>query len=323
MVASAVVLTLLAGVGFGQTKKKKKLSKKDPEYTETLDAPPDPPTAIPADSGRLIFLTSPLTNKGLLSQQVRDGLSALRKQARGAVIVKIRAFVAGRGDARRVTAIVSEQFTDWKLPLPVVGLLQVGALSLDGAQVALEAIAEDRGHTPNPHGLDWVEPQQSVKPLTETGSLAAVQPLVESVANEFRGEVVAVTCFLSSLEGIAGVDALLASRFPAASRTTVQAMRATGSGLARCEAIERRKAGTPDRVVLTGTQIGFRNEAKDLESLAGRMDKVLADNKAKPLARRVYVTQGALAKLAGSATIVEGVGANEATMSMEAVGVQP
>lgn len=318
LVVTALMLSLLSGLGLAQKKKK---GKKDEDYTQTLAVPPDPPAALAADSSRIFFLTSPLSAKGLLSQQVRDGLSSLRKQSRGASIIRIRAFVAGRGDARRVGAIVAEQFTDWKLTIPTVSVVQVGSLPLDGSQVALEAAAEDKKIL-NPSGLNWLEAAESLKPLSESGDIAAVKPLVESVTAKLPKDLAAITCFLSSLEAAADIDRFLTATYPNAPHTLVQAQRATGSGLARCEAVERKSSGPAPRVVLTGSQIGFGNEKKDIDGVIARLDKILSTNKATPQSRRIYVLYGSLAKLAGSATVVEGVGANEATIAIDAVGIQ-
>ena len=104
--------------------------KKKEEATQTLEAPKEPPAAVTAETSRLIFQVSPLSAKGLLSQQVRDALKALLKSANGATIVKLRAFVAGSGDLRRVQAIAGEIFTERRLPLPALSVVQVGALPL-------------------------------------------------------------------------------------------------------------------------------------------------------------------------------------------------
>ena len=69
------------------------------------------PLRLRPETGRLSFLPSPrVLPKGLLSQQVRVGLKAISQNDRGATIVKLRAFVAGTGDMRRVGQIVSEVF---------------------------------------------------------------------------------------------------------------------------------------------------------------------------------------------------------------------
>src|SRR2546422_9463272 len=108
--------------------------KKPEEITQTLALPQDPPATITAETSRLVFHVSPLSAKGLLSQQVRDALKALLKSTGGASIVKLRALVAGSGDLRRVPAIVSETFKDKHLPLPAVSVIQAGALPMEAAQ---------------------------------------------------------------------------------------------------------------------------------------------------------------------------------------------
>src|SRR5260221_10568869 len=116
--------------------------KKDPaEQTQTLALPKDPPPVAVGETSRLVFHVSPLSGKGLLSQQTRDALKAILK-ANGAVpVVHIRAFVSGSGDIRRVPQIVSEVFTDKKWPLPSVSVVRAGGLPLDNAQVGLEAVS--------------------------------------------------------------------------------------------------------------------------------------------------------------------------------------
>jgi hypothetical protein len=64
---------LLAGVLLAQKKHKKKPEDEEPK-PQALAVIPDPPEAIVADSGRLSFQVSPLSAKGLLSQQVHDAL---------------------------------------------------------------------------------------------------------------------------------------------------------------------------------------------------------------------------------------------------------
>jgi len=76
--------------------------KKPEEITQTLALPQDPPATVTAETSRLVFHVSPLSAKGLLSQQLRDALKALLKSSGGASIVKLRALVAGSGDLRRV-----------------------------------------------------------------------------------------------------------------------------------------------------------------------------------------------------------------------------
>src|SRR5580692_7344500 len=133
--------------------------KKNPDDdTQTLELPKDPPMVAVGETGRLIFHVSPLSAKGLLSQQTREALKAILKANGGAPVVHIRAFVAGSGDSRRVPQIVSEVFTEKKLPLPSVSVVQAGGLPLENAQVVLEVTSQAKKEV-NPDGLMFVEAQ--------------------------------------------------------------------------------------------------------------------------------------------------------------------
>src|SRR6267143_1525155 len=150
--------------------------KKPEEITQTLELPKDPPATVTAETSRLVFHVSPLSAKGLLSQQLRDALKALLKSSGGASIVKLRALVAGSGDLRRVPAIVSETFTEKHLPLPAVSVIQVGALPMEGAQVVIEsiAVAKVAKKEMNPLGLVFVAGQagSSDAPMVKVAPLA-------------------------------------------------------------------------------------------------------------------------------------------------------
>src|ERR1700683_3159654 len=129
--------------------------KKNPDdLTQTLELPKDPPMVAAGETSRLVFYVSPLSTKGLLSQQTRDALKAILKANGGAPVVHIRAFVAGSGDLRRVPQIVSEVFTEKKLPLPSVSVVQAGGLPLENAQVVIEAVSETKKPV-NPAGLSF------------------------------------------------------------------------------------------------------------------------------------------------------------------------
>jgi len=300
----------------------KKKNKKDIEpVTQTLEVLRDPPPAVKVESSRLIFQTSPLSTKGLLSQQGKDAISSLRKQVHGATIVKLRAFVAGRGDARRITSLVSELFSEWKLPIPALTIIQVGALLIEGAQVQIEAIAEERKPI-NFNGLNWLPAQQVVKALAESGDINSVLPLLEESLAALTGDILSVTCYVSTIDNAQALEAAIVRKFPTAAHTLVQAQRATGSGLARCEAVSRRSVGTPDRLVLTGTFIGFGVEQKDIDIVQSRLTKLLESNNATLIERKGYGVSRSLESRLGSISVIEGVGSNEATFAIEAIGLQ-
>src|ERR1039458_3635725 len=103
------------------------------------------------ETRRLTFHVTPLSARGLLSAQVRDALKALTRETGSNPVLKIRAFVAGSGDLRRVRDLVSEAFTLRRLPLPALSLIRAGGLPLEGAQVVLEAIAAGKKEVSDEH----------------------------------------------------------------------------------------------------------------------------------------------------------------------------
>ncbi len=279
--------------------------KKKEEETQTLQLPKELPTSVTGETRRLAFYVTPLTNKGLLSSQIRDSLKALSHAAGSDTVLKIRAFVAGSGDVRRVRDLVSEVFTDRRLPLPVLSLVRSGGLPLEGAQVVLEAIAQTRKEV-NPNGLAFLSgqavstpnPADPVAPLMAQ-SLSALRGEVKAAGAE-PADVLRVTCFLSSLEGLAPGRQLVETEYPRAARDFVQTQRAPGRAVAACEGVARLRSapasqlsfapgqdvpGEPGQspvalvgarqVVLTGTQISFGYQEQDSRLAFDRLKKEL------------------------------------------------
>lgn len=315
----SLIVLLAWGAALSPAQKKKRSKKEVELVTQALEVLPDPPAAVKVETSRLSFHVSPMSAKGLLSAQVKDALNALRKDMHGATMVKLRAFVAGRGDTRRVSAIVSEVFSEWRQPLPALSVIQVGALPLVGAQVWIEAIAEERKPV-NMHGVEWLDGVEVTRPLNENGDVAEVKPLLEEALRALKGELLSVTCFVSSIDGVAALEAAMAAQFPGAVLTLVQAQRATGSGLARCEGVGRAASGDPERIVLTGTQIGFGREKADVEAAGKRLEKVLEAQGAKLFKKRTYSLTRSMGQFLGVVTVVEGVGAAEGSFAWEAWG---
>lgn len=250
-----ILFALFAILPAGSFAQKKNKADKE-EVTQTLELPKDPPAAIQADTNRLFFDVSPLTPKGLLSQQVREALKALQRSTRRGSIVKLRAFVAGSGDMRRVQTIVSESFTERRLPLPVLSVIQVGALPVEGAQVVLEATAVSR-KTENPHGVAFVSGQvaSSDEMVLDVAPLA--RKSIESVAHAVSAagaqpeDVLRATCFMSSLQDVNAVRQMASSQFPQAAWNFVQILRAPARAIVECEAVARLRSpsGAPLRML--------------------------------------------------------------------------
>ncbi len=298
-----LVVLSIAGSLPAQRKKKEK-----PEITQTLEVLPEPPTALGAETARLGFAVSPLSTKGLLSQQTRDALKAIRSAAHGGTLIKLRAFVAGNGDLRRIPTIVSEVLTEAHQSLPAVSTVFVGALPLEGAQVQFEAVFLEKKPV-NPVGLAFFSGQvvratvDKPRPLTEVfgESLGNLQRASQAAG----GEMLRVTCFVSVLENVPDLQSRMTGAFPKAVQTLVQLQRVTGPSLTECEGVGRLAAApaTPvefvnpegltkspaytqvvkvnaPKVVFTTTQQSFGLDPAAMRLMMDRLKKVLETSNA-------------------------------------------
>jgi enamine deaminase RidA (YjgF/YER057c/UK114 family) len=283
----------------GQPAEQKKTKPTKEETTQTLQLPRELPGAVTGETRRLTFHVTPLSARGLLSAQVRDALKALTRETGGNAVLKIRAFVAGSGDLRRVRDLVSEVFTLRGLPLPALSLIQAGGLPLEGAQVVLEAIAAGKREV-SPHGLVFFaapvatseSPLDPVAPLAAQ-SLDRLKHAIQRAGVE-SADVVRVTCFLSSLEDLAATRSLVEADYPRAALNYVQTQRSPSRALAACEAVARLRRDTGQRVsfqpgdgeptaalvgaqhmVLTGTQVSYGYQEANSRLAFERLQKVL------------------------------------------------
>jgi enamine deaminase RidA (YjgF/YER057c/UK114 family) len=303
---------------------------KEPD-TQTLPLPPEPPAAVIAETAKLAFHLSPLSAKGLLTQQVHDALKALDRANGGSTFVKLRAFVAGTGDMRRVATIVAEEFSDKKMPLPVVTTVQVGALPMAGAQVVIESISTPKNDKKilNPNGLTFF----SAQPAAELAAAAKAQDAV----------MVQVTCFLGDLIQVDSARAAIASAFPGAAANFVQLTRLAIDPGTSCEGVGRlQKPGrSPAKLVFTGIQMAFQEGDPDIRLAYGRLGRALETLKAAypdTLVLNIYSLNsatgkraaalareflGASARSAGSTLMVEGLPSPDATVAIELVAAGP
>lgn len=276
---------------------KQKKQKKEDE--QTLPPARELPNTVVAETDRLTYEVSPLSAKGLLSQQTRDALKSLLRTNRG-TIVKLRAFVAGSGDLRRVGELAAEAFTDKHQPLPVLSVIQVGALPLTGAQIVIEATETDKRPV-NPNGIAFISGQDA---SSLTQSLDHLKLALQG-AGVVPADALRVTCFVSSLDDEKGAQLLLAGNFPAASVNFVQMQREPVTPAAECEAVARLRSTPPapvtflnpanlqkspyysqlvlvasPKLVLTGTQLAFGAEESDLKLAFERLGKALSSSDA-------------------------------------------
>lgn len=264
--------------------------------------PPEPPSVVTAETTRLVFDVAPVSTQGLMSKQVENSLKILLKKNKRARIVHLRAFVAGSGDTRRVQMVVSEVFSDKRVPLPSLSVIQVGTLPAEGAQVLLESVAEAR-KPQNPHGLAFISGQAvaASEPTLETAplvnqSLQRVGALARELGLTER-DLLKVTCYCSSIRDAADIRKAITSAFPAAKSNFMQLRREYTPGHVTCEAVARLRepAGEPlklvdassdfsqvavigaERLAFTGAQLAFRYQDSDIRLAFERLGKSLEE----------------------------------------------
>lgn len=276
-----VILALLSAPVCAQRNRK---STEEPK-TQVLPLPPELPMALEAETDALDFHISPLLRTGGLSAQIRQSLNDLIRDTKGETIVKLRAFVAGAGDARRVQAQAAEIFTEKKLPLPTVSVIQVGALEEEAAAVVIEGVVNTH-KTVNPNGLAFFNGQ--------TGSTygQAVQRLRESIkiAGVESTHVLRCTCFTGAIDNAAGLRSALQSAFPASAVNVVQPLRDPVDSNTLCEAVAQltqpRSEGpvvvlksaratlvSSPKLVFTGLQLTFGSFLDDAEEAVVRLNR--------------------------------------------------
>jgi enamine deaminase RidA (YjgF/YER057c/UK114 family) len=356
LVAATCFLALAPGLAAQKKPKPKK-----EEITQTLQLPKELPPAVVGETRRLTFHVTPLSARGLLSAQVRDALKALTRDTGANPVLKIRAFVAGSGDLRRVRDLVSEVFTERRQPLPALSLIQSGGLPLEGAQVVLEAISSGKREV-SPRGLVFL----SGPVVTSDNPLDPVAPLAAQSLDRLKGaiktagsesaDVVRVTCFLSSLENLAATRKLVEADYPRAALNYVQTQRSPARAVAACEAVARLtwntgkrvhfqpEDGEPvaalvaaQRVVLTGSQVSYGYQEANSRLAFGRLQKALESSGvsgqdvafahyyplAEPLAAQVRKLRPEFfARSVGSILLFEGLPGMDAGFAVDVVAVK-
>jgi enamine deaminase RidA (YjgF/YER057c/UK114 family) len=259
--------------------------KNEEPKTQVLPLPKELPMALAADTGTLDFHISPLLRTGGLGAQIRQSLNDLIRDTRGETIIKLRAFVAGAGDARRVQALVGDIFADRKLPLPVLSIIQVGALADSAAQVVIEAVVSTK-RIVNPNGLAFLAGQTGAS-LSE-----ALQRLRESVnaVPVSPDRVLTCTCFTSHIAEYASALAAIQAVFPKTAVNVVQALREPPNDESMCEAVAqlaqppaqgtvvwlknaRATLVNSHTLVFTGLQLTFGNYLDDAHEAFARLQR--------------------------------------------------
>jgi len=217
--------------------------------------------------------------------------------------VKLRTFVAGSGDLRRIGEIAGEMFQEKHMALPALTVVQVGALPLEGAQVVIEATEMDR-KVVNPSGVAFLaaQPAPSV-----AESLAKLKGALAAASIE-PSDALLITCFVSSFDDQRDTQPAMSASFPGAALDYVQMQRAPVTPAAACEATARlskpasssapmiAQVSSP-QVILTGTQLAFGSQDADLKLAFDRLEKALAAKNARfdhVVLSHLYVTSTGL-----------------------------
>jgi enamine deaminase RidA (YjgF/YER057c/UK114 family) len=328
------------------------------EVTQTLRLPPELPAAVAGETSRLSFFVTPLSAKGLLSQQVKDALKQLRNGTDNAQVLHLRAFVSGSGDLRRVRELVSETFSAARRPLPTLTVVRAGGLPLAGAQVQMEAVTVGRKDV-NPNGLAFLSPPAA----TAADPRAPLGPLVDSALSSLgrafdaagvqASDALRVTCYFSSLDQVAELRAKVRSAYPNAAQDYVQTVRSPSEALAAFEAVARvRKPATRLSVVngfgtviasrfavFTGAQMSFGFDESDGRTAVSRvrasLERAGAAWKDVALARFYPVSTGLASRvmklraelfaqpaLAGTPLVWEGLASLDAGFGVELVAAK-
>jgi enamine deaminase RidA (YjgF/YER057c/UK114 family) len=335
---------LATGIQKAEAQKKKYEEPK----SQVLPLPPELPMALSAETANLDFHVSPLLKTGGLAEQIRKSLNDLLHDTHGETIIKLRAFVAGVGDARRVQAQTTEIFSDHKLPLPVLSIVQVGALGYEPAKVVIEAVVYTR-RAVNPDGLAFVAGQsgsslpEALAKLQRSSAAASVTP----------SDILSTTCFTSRMDNYEAVRSSVQSLFPNALINLVQALRDPLNNASMCEAVGRlspltgQSSATKSQVtwlsaervtlvrspqlIFTGMQLTFGSFLDDAHEAFLRLRH--AASALQPVQAPVLVNAFSLDATAGSAVrkttsypqstftvqTVEGLPAMDASSGIEAV----
>jgi len=267
-------------LGLAMQHDKKKYQEPNPQV---VPLPAELPMAVTADTDTLDFHISPLRHAGGLSAQIRQSLNDLIRDTHGETIVKLRAFVAGTGDARRVQSEAISIFTDHRLQLPVLSIIQIGGLAGESAQVVIEAIVSTH-KTVNPAGLAFITGQYGRNFSDALGHLKVSSALAQVPPDR----ILSITCFASAMNEYDLRRTEVQSAFPKAGINIVQALRDPAGEATLCEAVGQPANAAPQgdvvrldrahatlvsakRLVFTGLQLCFGSFLDDAQEANERL----------------------------------------------------
>ncbi|MCC6363733.1 MAG: RidA family protein [Bryobacterales bacterium] len=168
--------------------------------------------------------------KGTLTEQLERAEGKVKGR-----VYRYRVFVRPEADVKPFSIT---------LRAPVLTIVRVAALPHKDQKISLEAVTSGGR---NPHGLVFI----SGEGVTKNEATPKVAPMVTTALDNVNkalhaaqlapADVLSLTCYISSLDDIAEVQKLTASRYPKAARNHLQIPIAFGRALVECEAVARAK----------------------------------------------------------------------------------
>lgn len=168
--------------------------------------------------------------KGTMMQQVKQAHEKIKGK-----VYRYRVFVKPDADVGLISTV---------LRAPVLSIIRVAGLPNRDQKISVEAVTNGGR---NPQGLVFVSGQG----VNQAGLMPKVEPLVKTALDNvdlaLKGvsitsdDVVALTCYISSMEDITAVKSLTEKRYPIAARNEIQIPVPYGRALVECEAVARAK----------------------------------------------------------------------------------
>lgn len=275
------------------------------EKPQALQVVPEAPDCVKAETARLAYLSLPVEQRGLLSRQVEESMKNLRRLLGKRKAVRITAWVGGAGDTRRVSMTIRELLAKWRIPIPAIIVIRVGALPNPASRVAFDVEVEE-GDAVNPHGLMFLSGVRSVSPefrfdiAAEVGQSLGI--LERRLAEESAKpeDVLRARCFVSLTEDMQRLELAVRKRFPNAQVRVLQSVRSSAESYANCDLVARLRSApsqaiearvlTPGEneapittltktnaptLALTSGQLGFRATDADLALAFERLEATL------------------------------------------------
>lgn len=296
-----LLLTLLPAAVQGQKKKKKK---PEVEITQTLEVIPDPPASVTVETAKSNSSPPPFPER--VCSPSRFATRSKRSAPRPAPARSSRSAPSSPEPVTSAACNPSSPNVRRKETTPAGRRHHPGRHVAHGRRAGhprsrrqrQESGEPQRPRLPQRHGRR--QQGRPGKTLADVDKAIADLSHAAKAGGSDPADVQRVTCLLSALDSVAEVRTRVARAFPSAVLVAVQAQRLHDTALAECEAVTRLRTRPAEalvmlnppemnpspmyskgaligaeKLVLTGTQMAFHSEDKDVHLAFQRMSKVL------------------------------------------------